>query len=150
MAADPMSRLLIDYNERNHPIKVTRQPGSFVVVSNGVEILRTEEALMLEEYGHNPVYYFPLKDVRPGSLKPTSRKTECPYKGIANYYTLVAGEKEFPDSVWQYSNSNEQFTPIKDYVAFYGHAIDKIEQNWACGVYCRGSATLGSGNELTH
>lgn len=125
---DSAKDLVIDYGKQNHPIKVNKVAKTLIVKSNGEEVVRTKDAYLLDESGHKPVYYFPMRDVKSGILRPTATKTTCPYKGVANYYTLVVGGKEYKDGVWQYASSTEDFVPIRDYVAFYDHAVEKIEE----------------------
>ena len=128
METAPASDVIIDYNQKNHPIRVTKVAKTLSVRANGEEVLKTENAYLLDESGHKPVYYFPLKDAKPGTLTPSSTQTTCPYKGLARYYNLLAGGKEFKDAVWQYHDSNEDFAPIREYIAFYGNLIDGIDE----------------------
>jgi uncharacterized protein (DUF427 family) len=48
---------------------------------------------------------------------------------MAHYYFLGAGNRKIKDSVWRYSEPNEEFTPIKDYIAFYENAIEGVEES---------------------
>ena len=99
------------------------------VMPNGKEILKTRNACIVHEPGYKPIYYFPFSDISDGKLKATSTLTICPYKGGAHYYFLVAGNRKIKDSVWRYSEPNEEFTPIKDYIAFYENAIEGVEES---------------------
>ena len=46
--------------------------------------------------------YFPPSAVNREFLKPTEKSTHCPWKGDANYYSLVVDGKENPDAAWYY------------------------------------------------
>lgn len=127
MAALNAGKTVIDYVKNGTTIRVYNVGREVTVFSNGVEILTTRNALLLEEKGCKPVYYFPRKDVADGVLVPTEHRTVCQYKGNANYYDLSVGGKVFENSVWQYSDSYDDFTVLRDYVAFYDSAVERIE-----------------------
>jgi uncharacterized protein (DUF427 family) len=121
--------VIIDYTKRNHPIRVVRSGKTLTVMAYGEEILKTRNAYILYETGRKPVYYFPISEVRDRKLKATDTVSVCPYKGRAHYYSLLAGKREIKDSAWRYSEPNEDFNPIKDYIAFYDSVIDGIEES---------------------
>ena len=57
-------------------------------------------------------------------LERTDLETLCPYKGIANYYTVRAGEASAENAVWSYEGPYAEVIGIKDYVAIYWHLMD--------------------------
>ena len=126
MAAENPKKPLIEYEKNGHTIVVSGSGKTLTLESNGQVIARTSRGLVLREEGYKPVYYIPIEDVKPGVLAPTSKKTFCPFKGTANYYTLLAGDRKFENSVWQYAESTDEFAAIQNYVAFYDSAIDDI------------------------
>ncbi len=73
---------------------ITIEPSSkrVRVIFNGKTIADSLCAALLLEGGHMPVYYFPREDVRMDLLARTARRTHCPYKGDASYWTLQVGE----------------------------------------------------------
>ena len=123
------NEIVIDYRQRNHPIKVVKVDKTLTVKVKGQNILKTRNAYLLDEHGHKPVYYFPISDIKPEFLRETFTVSECPYKGRAHYYSLVVGGMELKDSVWRYSEPSKEFTAIRDYIAFYGNSIDNIEES---------------------
>lgn len=126
MSGENAGEIIIDYEKMGHKIQVYRVEKKVEVVKDGAIIARTDKALLLYEDGHNPVYYIPKKEIPEDFLQPTDRKTTCPYKGKASYYDLKTGKETSRDSVWQYLDSNEEFSEIRDYVAFYPNSIDHI------------------------
>ncbi|HLH85749.1 MAG TPA: DUF427 domain-containing protein [Thermoplasmataceae archaeon] len=122
------SDVVLEYNNRNHPIVVKKVAKKLLAKSGGVVIAKTDKAYLLEESGHKPVYYFPISDVRSDVLEPTDTVSTCPFKGRAHYYSLLIGDRKITDAVWQYSEPSDEFTAIGDYVAFYDKAIDGIEE----------------------
>lgn len=128
MAIKHSDEPLINYEKNGHGISVYMVESEVSVRAGGEEILRTGSALLLKEQGYPPVYYFPISDVKPGFLEPSDRTSTCPYKGKANYYSLVVQGKKNTNAVWQYRDSTREFTPIQDYVAFYDNAIGSIDE----------------------
>src|SRR5947209_18742297 len=54
----------------------------------GEAIADSRRAMLLQESGLQPTYYFPPEDVRTDLLEPTDKHTHCPNKGDASYYTV--------------------------------------------------------------
>ena len=123
------NEVVIDYRQRNHPIKVVKVGKTLTVKANGQDILKTRNAYLLDEHGHKPVYYFPISDIDREFLRETSTESVCPFKGKAHYYSLVVGGTELKDSVWRYSEPSKEFAAIRDYIAFYDNSIDSIEES---------------------
>jgi uncharacterized protein (DUF427 family) len=46
-------------------------------------------------------------------------ETTCPYKGIANYFSLVDEDGTEKDAVWTYESPISTVAEIKDHLAFY-------------------------------
>jgi uncharacterized protein (DUF427 family) len=66
------------------------------------------------------VYYFPLNSAAPGTLRPSSTQTYCPYKGDAAYYDVLLPHGEIlTDAVWTYQTPYSAVEAIADRVAFY-------------------------------
>jgi uncharacterized protein (DUF427 family) len=45
----------------------------------------------IDEDDHSPRFYFPRADVKMDKLRRTETTTMCPFKGVAHYYTITAG-----------------------------------------------------------
>ena len=118
---------IIDYSKNGHKILVEKVDGKIRLIKNGEPIIETSGALLLSEDGYSPVYYIQFNDAR-GHLEPSETHSTCPYKGKASYYSLKYNNVIEKDKVWRYCNSTEEFEKIRDYVAFYPDAIDKIER----------------------
>ena len=91
------------------------------VASNGEFLADTDDAIRLEETGHDPVFYIPRKDARMDRLVRSSHRTHCPFKGEASYFSVKDGPQ---DAVWTYEQPYDEMPTIKDYLAFYP---DKVE-----------------------
>lgn len=93
----------------------------------GVVVAESDSALLCEESNHEPVYYIPMTDCRVDQLIPTSKKTYCPYKGEASYWTLSVGDASARDAAWSYDTPYDEALPIKGHVAFYTGKLDGFE-----------------------
>jgi uncharacterized protein (DUF427 family) len=91
----------------------------------GETVVDSRRAKLLHETGHLPVYYFPDEDVRFDLLEPTARRTHCPHKGDASYWTIRAGRREAPDAVWAYREPLGSASFLAGHVALYWNAVDE-------------------------
>ncbi len=94
-------------------------PKRIRVEVGGEVIADSRRALMLQESGLQPVYYFPPEDVRTDVMTPTDRHTHCPKKGEASYYTIQAGGETVENGAWYYPEPLPDAPFLKDLVAFY-------------------------------
>lgn len=75
-------------------------------------------------------YYLPTTAIDQSHLRPSAKgtKTQCPYKGEAEYYDVVLpgkdGQEEvFPDLVWFYTNPNLECAGIKGMGSVYNEKV---------------------------
>jgi uncharacterized protein (DUF427 family) len=87
-------------------------------------IADSRRAMMLQESGLQPIYYFPPEDVRSDLLEPSDRRTHCPKKGDASYYTIRVGDQTLDAGAWYYPDPLPDAPPIKDLIAFYFNRMD--------------------------
>ncbi|WP_455205933.1 DUF427 domain-containing protein [Kaarinaea lacus] len=81
---------------------------------NGAIIAESNEAIIVE--GN---HYFPPHSVNRLFLKPSDKKTTCPWKGEASYYSLEVNGKINADAAWYYPNAKDAAKDIENYVAFW-------------------------------
>jgi uncharacterized protein (DUF427 family) len=91
-----------------------------VVRAAGRTIADTTAPVVLYESGFAPRWYVPRKDVDETALTVTRASTFCPYKGIADYYS-VAG---IPDAAWFYRDAFPEAARIDDLVSFKPDKVD--------------------------
>jgi len=91
----------------------------------GQMVADSTRALLLSESGHQPVYYFPRRDVRLDLLRPSRRQSADPNKGVASYYDATFGPRLEPDVAWEYPEPLVGVRTIKDHVAFDFHRMDR-------------------------
>lgn len=113
--------------DEQHPdprITLERYRGEVKVLLDGVPLAASSQALVLQESGYAPVYYFPRGDVRMELLVRTGHGTYCPYKGHASYWTIRSGRKVMENAAWSYEAPYDEVLAIKGCIAFHGHGLD--------------------------
>ncbi|KAJ3472894.1 hypothetical protein NLI96_g13209 [Meripilus lineatus] len=92
---------------------------------NGIELANTKKPRLLFETGLHVRTYISKTDCRLDLLEPSTTTTQCPYKGVANYYhvNLPSGE-QVKDIVWWYRTPQPECGDIKGLVAFYDEKVD--------------------------
>ena len=83
-----------------HRVDVLQSSRRVRVSVNGEGVAETEQPKVLFETSLPPRYYIPPEDVREEMLTPTAKETQCPYKGVASYYSVEAGGERVDDGVW--------------------------------------------------
>ncbi|MGB5511229.1 MAG: DUF427 domain-containing protein [Woeseiaceae bacterium] len=71
-------------------------------------------------------HYFPMSAVSDSYLKPSSTTTGCPWKGTANYYSIVVDGAENTDAAWYYASPKKAAEEITGRVAFW-RGVDVID-----------------------
>lgn len=112
-AKDPYSRIDV--------LRTTRR----VRVSLDGEVLADSgRALVLFESGLPPRWYLPREDVRMDLLTPSPKRTSCPYKGHASYFSASVNGRTEEDLVWTYEDPRHDAADVKGYVAFFNERVD--------------------------
>ena len=103
----------------DHRVTVTQRSNRVrALVVDGV-VADSRAAFLVEESGHDPVWYFPPEDVRESRLIPTKSSTYCPFKGHASYFTVEADGARLEDAAWTYLTPYDECRSLAGYVAFY-------------------------------
>jgi uncharacterized protein (DUF427 family) len=111
----------------DHPIAITPNPKRVRISIDGVVIADTSQALTLKEAGYPAVQYVPRGHANLALMARTDRVTHCPYKGNANYFSIVANGKSIENSVWTYETPFPAMAEIAGHLAFYPEKV-KIEE----------------------
>ncbi|MFT4736134.1 MAG: hypothetical protein ACI8QD_000712 [Cyclobacteriaceae bacterium] len=71
-------------------------------------------------------HYFPSQSIKKDFFKESSTHSTCPWKGVANYYTLDVDGQSNQDAAWYYPETSELAKHIKGHIAFWkGVKIEK-------------------------
>jgi len=111
----------------DHRITIQKNPRRVRAFVAGHVIADTADALTLSEEGHEPVQYFPRKDVETGFMSQTSKVTECPYKGLATHYSMMIDGELLENAVWSYENPKPGMEQIAGRMAFYPDKVEVYE-----------------------
>jgi len=107
-----------------HKITISKAPEKITVKWRGHTVAETTAALRLQEASYPAVLYIPRPDANMAYFERTTRETTCPFKGIANYFTLTGDAGTDDNSVWTYENPKSGVAEIAGHLAFYP---DKVE-----------------------
>ncbi|MFM1814836.1 MAG: hypothetical protein RLZ98_1531 [Pseudomonadota bacterium] len=111
-----------------HPITIEKADGCVTVRAGGETVAKSENALLMLEGGHTPVFYIPRADTRMDLLVPTSHATYCSYKGDASYFSIRTAEgRMIEDAVWSYEKPYPAVAAIGGHLAFYPSKVDTID-----------------------
>ena len=109
-------------------IRIVKASGTWTVRASGSVLGESTNALELLEDGHDPVIYFPRGDVAMAFLEQTDRRTTCPHKGEATYFSIEAKNRTLENAVWSYEAPIDDVAQIKDHLAFYTGEYLTVEQ----------------------
>jgi uncharacterized protein (DUF427 family) len=104
-------------------IEITPSAGRVVVRWRGHVVLDTTKALELKEGSYKPVLYLPRADADMKFFQATTRRTTCPYKGEASYFTLRDDSASDDNAVWSYETPKAGVEAIAGHLAFYPDRI---------------------------
>jgi uncharacterized protein (DUF427 family) len=105
---DPFHRVDVRLTER--PVRIE---------AGGETLAETTRARLVFETGLPTRFYVTREDVR-AELRPSERRTSCPYKGEASYWSFDAGD----DLAWSYEQPLPDMLPLKGLVAFWDERVD--------------------------
>ena len=63
--------------------------------------------------------YFPANSIKKEYFKDSDTHTNCPWKGIASYYSLEVDGKENNDAAWYYPETKSLAKGIENRIAFW-------------------------------
>jgi len=108
-----------------HKLYLHAFPRRIRAVFGDETVLDSREAMLLDETGLLPRIYVPVGDVRTDLLERTDHSTHCPFKGVASYWTVRAGDKEAENAVWAYEDPNSEASWLEGYMSFHFDAMDE-------------------------
>ena len=87
-------------------------------------VAETDRPRLLFETNLPTRYYVPRMDVRMELFTPTEKRTHCPYKGEAVYWTANVNGEAFEDIVWSYPRPIPECAKIEGLLAFFNERAD--------------------------
>jgi uncharacterized protein (DUF427 family) len=95
------------------------------IVFGGRAIAETDAGFRVLETSHPPVYYLPREAFFACELEPATGRSLCEWKGVAEYWSIRAGEKLAPRAAWSYPAPTPRFAAIRDHLAVYAGMMDQ-------------------------
>lgn len=83
-------------------------------VWNGQVLAESDETIVVENN-----HYFPLASLKIEFFSDSKKKTNCPWKGEASYYSINVEGQQNIDAAWFYADPKEAAREIKNRVAFW-------------------------------
>ncbi|MFD2587832.1 DUF427 domain-containing protein [Croceitalea marina] len=88
---------------------------------NNTVIAESDDTLVIENN-----HYFPAESIKKEYFKTSDTHTNCPWKGMASYYSIEVDGKVNTDAAWYYPETSELAKQIKGRVAFWkGVSVEK-------------------------
>jgi acyl-CoA thioesterase II len=105
--------------------------GTARVTHGDLVLAESTSALRLIETDHVERLYFPISDVRLDLLETNDHHTICPFKGQADYWSLVAGPSPVEDVFWTYPDPFDEVGGIKGFLGVYHEKVHvECETRW--------------------
>jgi uncharacterized protein (DUF427 family) len=108
----------------SHRIDLVPSEQHVRVEVGGEVVAESDRALELRETRHRSRWYLPVEDVRDGVLEPSEKRSHCPYKGDASYFSVRAGGELHRDLVWTYREPIPAVADIEGMVCFYDEKVE--------------------------
>jgi uncharacterized protein (DUF427 family) len=112
---DPYTRVDILASSRHVLVRVA-----------GVTVAESDQPRILFETGHPPRYYLPRTAMNRELLRPSPTRTQCPYKGTAEYWHVVVDGQQYDDLVWTYPNPLPESQKAAGLVCFYTEKVELL------------------------
>jgi acyl-CoA thioesterase-2 len=87
-------------------------------------VAESTRCLIVRESDHQDQLYFPREDIAAAPLIASDRQTICPFKGVANYSSLLIAGAEFEDALWWYPNPMVEVAGLAGYAAFSAEEVE--------------------------
>ena len=111
----------------DHPIHLSAPEGRMRARFRGHVVADSSSAILVDEAGYRPVCYFPREDVDMAYFARTSRRSHCPYKGDACYFTLRMDGDIAEDAAWSYEEPYTAMDVLRGRIAFFPHPVEVYE-----------------------
>ena len=110
----------------DHEVRETRVGRRMKVEIDGDIIANSADVIRVDETEHPVRYYFPRADVKMDKLERSDTTTECPFKGIAHYFSVRRGDNTLRDAVWTYEDPYDEHRALEERIAFYEERFSSI------------------------
>ncbi len=109
-------------------ITICPADGTWVVRADGAVLGESVQALELTEGSYPSIIYFPRSDIAMAFLEASDKRTTCPHKGEARYFSIVGSGTTLKDAAWSYETPHDGVAQIAGHLAFYATDTVAVEQ----------------------
>ena len=106
------------------PPRIVQDTREVVIHWAGLEVARTQRAVLVLETSHPPSFYIPWADVNQALLTPGSGSSFCEWKGPATYWSLRSSTRTLKNVAWSYPKPLAGAEAVANAVAFYPTELD--------------------------
>lgn len=93
---------------------------------DGLVLANSQAPFLLFETDLPTRYYLPPGDVRTDVLVDSPTATACPYKGVAQYWSLNGAGEVGRDIAWSYPDPIDQQPGLANLVCFFNEKVDMV------------------------
>jgi uncharacterized protein (DUF427 family) len=108
-----------------HRVDMRRSSRHVRVELDGELVAESSRATLLFETSLPTRFYLPREDVLV-DLHPSGKRTYCPYKGQASYWSLEVPGRAYQDVAWSYEDPLQDAGPVTGLVAFFDERVDVV------------------------
>lgn len=126
-AGDHLEGMTSSTDDLSYRLLVKPIDGHVVARSGNAVLAASDCALVMHETRLAPTVYFPKEDVRVLTPRPSTKRTFCPFKGTATYWTLLVADRTIADGAWSYERTLEEARDIEGYIGFSPDAVDRYD-----------------------
>ncbi|MFN3824124.1 MAG: DUF427 domain-containing protein [Pseudorhodobacter sp.] len=108
-------------------IRLRKAGGTWVLRAGDAVLGESRAAVELSEGSRAPVIYFPRADTAMVFLDPSPRRSTCPHKGEAVYFSIVTPAGRIEDAAWSHESPPESLARIAGHLAFDAERVT-VEQ----------------------
>lgn len=109
-------------------ITISPAAGTWVVRAGGAVLGESNRALELHEGSYPPRIYIPREDIAMAFLEPSDKRTTCPHKGEARYFSIVTKSTTLADAAWSYETPKADVAEIAGHLSFFEGDTVAVEQ----------------------
>jgi uncharacterized protein (DUF427 family) len=118
--------VLVHARDPHKRVDTLRSSRRVQVFAGGQQVADSIRPLLLFETGLPTRYYLPFEDVRTDLLEASDTVTACPYKGLARYWSLRAGDVFVRDAAWSYPAPIPEIPAIRGLLCFFNERVDLV------------------------
>lgn len=107
-----------------HRVDVLHSSRHVQVTVLGEVVADSVRPRVLVETGLPTRFYLPHQDVRMDLLVPSETTSQCPYKGLASYWSVRVGNTIAKDMAWTYRFPIPECPKIENLICFFNERVD--------------------------